>query len=244
MNEYKTPVYFLSDCHLPLIVKHGQEDWTPRVLRFLREEACKANTLFLVGDLFDFWFEWKRSVPSATFKVLAELHNMVNSGKRVIYLGGNHDGHVGRFLTEEAGIEVHRKPVVAEIENKRFYILHGDGVAPSDHGYRMLRALVRWKPTEAIYRLVHPDFGIWFAHKVSRFSRYSGGMLFDGDENPYLDFGRKILDKGNDFVVMGHMHKAAEIRTEGGGFFAIGDWIESGSYGVFEDGKFSIRYYK
>lgn len=244
MQDYPSPAYFLADCHLPLIPRPGQEEWMPRALRFLRGEALRAKSLFLVGDLFDFWFEWRHSIPGAAFPVLAALHELVQGGRRVVYLSGNHDGHVGRYLTDFVGLEVSRRPLDVTIDGKRVHIIHGDGLAAGDRGYRMLRRLVRWPPTEAMYRLVHPDFGIWFAHKVSGVSReqFSGKTIWAPES--YRDYATRKLDEGFNYVVMGHRHEAEFIPHANGGFLAIGDWIGSGSYGVIEVGSGELRHFE
>ncbi len=214
------------------------------MVRFLQQEASKAGSLFIVGDLFDFWFEWKYSIPSGAFPVLAALHQLKSDGVRVLYLGGNHDGHVGKFLSEQVGIEVSREAVDLEIDQSQFHIIHGDGVAKYDHGYRLLRGAVRWPPTEAIYRMVHPDFGIWFAKKLSKGSHtyFSGKKIWSPDS--YRDYATEVLDRGMNFVVMGHRHESEWISHKNGGFLAIGDWIRKRSYGWFENGKAELRYFE
>jgi UDP-2,3-diacylglucosamine hydrolase len=214
------------------------------VVEFLRKEASLAKSLFLLGDIFDFWFEWRHSVPSAAFPVLSALHELALGGCRILYLGGNHDGHVGRFLTEQVGIEVSRGPVDITIDDKRFHLIHGDGLAPSDHGYRALRRLVRWTPTEALYRLVHPDFGVWFANKVSGVSREQFSSKVVWAPESYRNYAKGKIEEGFDCVVMGHRHEAERIEYGNGVFLAVGDWIRSGSYGVFEEGKIELRFFR
>lgn len=227
-----------------MIPRPGQEDWTPCVQRFLRQEASKAKSLIIVGDLFDFWFEWRHSVPAGAFPVLAELNKLRQDGVRILYIGGNHDGHVGRFLREQVGIETSRNSVDIDIDQSSFHVIHGDGLAKGDFGYRMLRSLVRWPPTEAIYRLVHPDFGIWFAHKLSGTSRqyFSGKKIWAADS--YREYACQALDKGTNFVVMGHRHEGEWIPHANGGFLAVGDWIGKKSYGWFENGLAELRYFE
>ncbi len=237
------PAVFIADCHIPLIVRRGQEQWRIKVERFLKDIAGRFRTLIIVGDLFDFWFEWRHSIPSAAFPILSVLYNLKQQGLEIVYLGGNHDGHIGRFLSEEIGIIIYREPFEAVIANKRFYIIHGDGIAPADRGYRMLRRLVRWKPVEWVYRLIHPDVGIWFAYKLSSTSRefFSGQVVHPADS--YREFALKKLDEGYNFVVMGHRHECEFIPHQNGGFLAIGDWIRSGSYGVFDGENTELKYY-
>ncbi len=244
MNKYTSPVYFLSDCHLPLIVKPGQESWTPTVVNFLRKKASRAKTLFLVGDIFDFWFEWRHSIPGAAFPVLVELNKFAQQGVEIIYMAGNHDGHIGKFLEDKVGLTTTRKPIDAEIDGSKFHILHGDGIAQDDRGYRILRSLVRWKPTEAIYKLIHPDFGIWFANKVSKYSRVTGGNRKAVGLKQYHEYAERKLNEGFNYVIMGHVHECAVFDHKNGGYYAIGDWIGKHGYGVFENGEMTLEFFK
>ena len=243
MLTCQPPVYFLSDCHLPMIGRKGEDNQHQRVVRFLREEASQGQALFIVGDLFDFWFEWRHSVPSAAFPVLEELHRLVANGRQVVYLAGNHDGHIGRFLEREVGLTVSRKWVDAQVGGKLFHVIHGDGIAPADRGYRVLRTAVRWKPTETLYRLVHPDLGIWIAHLVSRTSHNYASYRDKFGPEPYQDYARRKLEEGFNFVVMGHRHHADRLDHPQGGYLAIGDWIRDGSYGVYEGGELKLKFY-
>ncbi|MDP8237576.1 MAG: UDP-2,3-diacylglucosamine diphosphatase [Candidatus Hatepunaea meridiana] len=244
MNKYHSPAYFLSDCHLPLIPRPGQEEWTPTVVRFLRKIASDARTLFIVGDLFDFWFEWRYSVPSAAFPILTELSNLRKKNIDIIYIAGNHDGHLGNFLKNEVDLTISREPIDVEIDSRKFHIIHGDGIAKSDHGYRILRGLVRWKMTEKIYKLVHPDLGIWFARCISKHSRITGGNPKAGRLEYYTNYADRKLDSGFNFVVMGHIHEAKMFPHHNGGFFSIGEWMKKHSYGVFKEDEMELEFFE
>ncbi len=217
------------------------EEWIPLVLRFLYEEASKGKSLFLVGDLFDFWFEWKHAIPARSFKVLAALHELTRSGIEIYYLGGNHDGHVWKHLENEVGVHVSRESVNVQIDDKTFHIIHGDGVAQNDRGYRMLRSLVRWKPTEAIFRLIHPDFGIWLAGRVSKLSREHLSHDDKFGAEPYREYAKWRIDQGYNYVVMGHRHSSEWIPHTNGGYLAIGDWIGRSSYGLFSQNVLELK---
>lgn len=245
INNIQQPIAFLADCHLPLITRPEQEVWVERVVEFLRAPMASVRTLVLAGDLFDFWFEWRYSVPEAAFPVLAELYALRRKGVHIIYLAGNHDGHPGRFMEKRLGLTVSREAVDLETDGLHVHVAHGDGVAPADRAYRLLRRLVRWKFTEWVYRnLVHPDWGIWFAHRVSRFSgRYTSQKDAFGPE-PYRDYARAKLATGCDIVVMGHRHAVDVVEHDRGGYFAIGDWIRSGSYGWLENGRMEVRFFR
>ena len=243
MVTLQEPTVFISDSHLPLIPHPERDGWAPRLINFLTEIVKPPSTLVIVGDLFDFWFEWRYSIPSGAFRVLSTLRNLSENGVRIIYLGGNHDGHVGSFLEDEVGVVVSRKPIDAEIGGKRFHIVHGDGIAPSDRGYRLLRCLIRWKFTESIYRLVHPDLGIWIANKISKISRVTVSKIDTFGAEPYRQYAVNKLDDGFNFVIMGHRHQAEYREHSNGAYVAIGDWLNRGSYGYFIDGEMKLKYF-
>lgn len=245
MFDCHSPAYFFADSHLPLICEKGREDWIPHVLDFLNTEARKSKTLFLVGDIFDFWFEWKHSIPARAFRVLAALERLAENGTRVIYLAGNHDGHLGSFLETEVGMEITRGSFDALIDGRKIHIIHGDGVVEQDRGYRLLRRLVRWGPTEKVYRLVHPDFGIWFASKVSALSRNHLSHHDKFGAEPYQRYADKMLAAGFNYVVMGHRHVSKYTpHVNGGGFISVGGWIRDRSYGVFADGSMRLEHFR
>ncbi|MFN3822299.1 MAG: UDP-2,3-diacylglucosamine diphosphatase [bacterium] len=239
----QSPVLFVADSHLPLIVRTGQEHWRSRMIRFLRQVAPQFSSLVILGDLFDFWFEWRYVIPSPAFPVLSALYDLHRLGIDIVYIAGNHDGHIGKFLTEEIGVKISRRPMDVIIEGLKVHLIHGDGIAPSDSAYRILRGIVRAPITESLFRLVHPDLGIWLAHKLSRFSRQTMGKKKPNSDQYYREYAFKRLESGDQWVVMGHRHQAELIHHYRGGFLAIGDWIRSGSYGLFREGRAELAFY-
>lgn len=244
MIKQKSPAYFLSDCHLPLISDDYNRDWDKKVIRFLQSIRDDARSLFLIGDIFDFWFEWKHAVPSRAFPVLSVLHEMVKDDISIFYLAGNHDHHPGRFLENEVGLYVSRTNLSVKIEDKRLFLVHGDGIAEQDKGYRMLRSLVRWGPTEHIFRQIHPDWGIGFAKNLSKGSRKHFSSKDKFGVKPYRDKAFTLIDQGYDYVLMGHRHDSGVYNHGSGSFFAIGNWIGQGTYCRFENGEMQMLSFK
>jgi len=243
MLKCDSPAIFLADCHLPLLPSPSQNGWTERVLQFLRTKAAQSATLVLVGDIFDFWFEWKHAVPGRAFKVLSALSELAQSGIKIFYLAGNHDGHPGSFLEQQVGLTVIRRNLDLEIDGRKFHFTHGDGIAAADRGYRMLRSLVRWGPTEGIFRLVHPDFGIRFAAWLSNASTEHFSVTDKFGIDPYKKYAFNKIDEGFDFVVMGHRHKSEFHRYKNGAFLGVGGWIPDGGYGIFKGGEAMIKHF-
>ena len=243
MLKCNSPAIFLADCHLPLVPNKNQTGWTEQVIEFLRSKASKSATIVLVGDIFDFWFEWKHTVPARAFPVLSVLSELAHSGTKIIYMAGNHDGHPGRFLEEQVGLTVVRGHLDMEIDNRKFHFIHGDGIAPPDGSYRMLRSLVRWGPTEGLFQLIHPDLGIRFAAWLSKASseHFSAEDKFGLD--PYKDYAFNKIDQGFDYVVMGHRHSSEFHPYKDGAFMGVGGWIPDKGYGIFEEGVARIEHF-
>ena len=169
------PVYFIADAHLGVRSREREAPREERLHAFLGSLAGRASALVIVGDLFDFWFEYRTAIPRRHFATLAILRRLRESGVALTYLNGNHDFWLGRFLAAEVGIETHDGPLALEAQGRRLWVHHGDGLVGGDLGYRLLRSVIRHPASIALYGLLHPDLGIPLAHQVSRWSRQSRG---------------------------------------------------------------------
>ena len=235
------PVYFVSDAHIgtaPPDVERSREE---KLLALLAEVEEKAAALIIVGDLFDFWFEYRHAVPRRGFAILARLRRLAESGLPVHFLGGNHDWWAGSFLTEQVGVVSHSEPVDLECQGRRLFVAHGDGLAPGDLGYRILRRVFRNRLAIALYRLIHPDLGIPLATRSSHTSRrytetqpVNGPRLLEAIARPH--FGR-----GRDAVLIGHFHRPVHVRQGARDFIINGDWMTHFSYTVLEKSVFELR---
>ena len=236
--------YFISDIHLGAKSEDEEKERVAKFLSFLENIENKAEKLFIVGDLFDFWFEYKYVIPKRYFSVLYQLKKIRDKNIEIQYFTGNHDFWLGEFFSKELGIITHENDWSGTIDGKKFYLYHGDGIAKRDSGYRFLKKVLRNKTNLKIYRWLHPDVGIPFARFVSGSSRHYTDRINLNDNDDYINFARKKFDEGYDYVLMGHRHNPMEINERGKKYINLGDWLVHFSYAVF-DGKFlKLKLYK
>ncbi len=233
--------YFISDVHLGVKSDIGVKEQESVLLKFLDEIKNDANELIIVGDLFDCWIEYKHVVPKGFYRFLSKIDEFVNDGIKITYLSGNHDFWYGTYFKDEFGIEIIHHPISKEIEGKKFYIHHGDGLAYKDTGYKILKAVLRNKTSQFFYSLLHPDFGIWLAKKSSSSSRGYTGKKNYSLRDGLQDFAVKKFDEGYDYVLMGHRHYAYTYKEKNGLYANLGDWVKIFSYGEFKNGEFKLK---
>lgn len=235
------PCFVASDMHVGAAPPSSEA----AVVRWLDHVAREAGSLVLVGDIFDFWFEYRRVILRDHFRVLAALRRVVEAGVPVTYLGGNHDWWGGSFLEDDVGVAFHRDPVELELGGRRLLAAHGDGLGRGDLGYRILRILLRSRLTRRAFRWIHPDVGARIADAVSGTeAREGSGSGPTPDERARAAFleewarERLEADPELDGVLVGHAHVPAVTEVEPGRFYLnAGDWIHHRSYLVLVDGE-------
>ena len=234
--------YFISDAHLGL-----QDDKTERqrissLLDFLTYAGEHADGLYIVGDLFDFWFEYASVTPRRYFPIIFALKELVNKGIPVEYITGNHDFGMDSFFEEDLGIRIHKEPLNTTLDGKRAYISHGDGLAKKDVGYRFLKKVLRNRINIALYRLLHPDIGFRLALFCSKLSR--NHLAIENKDEEYIQYARAKFADGFERVILAHTHRPQEYRENGFTYINTGDWMHFFSYGKLEGGQLSIEYWK
>jgi len=217
----------ISDVHLGGHAAEIEKQKIESLLSFLEAVQDQADLLYIVGDLYDFWFEYRRVIPKMDLKVLFKLRRLVESGVQIIYLAGNHDIWLGSYLANEIGITIHHGPLVVEHNSLKLYIAHGDGLAKRDHLVRFLNFLFKNRLNVFLYRLIHPDLGIPFAHFIANISRGKGDNPYDAD---YREFARAKWSEGYDVVILGHSHIPVFEKVQDKYYINLGDWIEHFSY--------------
>ena len=233
--------FFISDAHLgtdPEAREAGREALLHDFLRFL---PGRASALYIVGDLFDFWFEYRTAIPRRYFHTLRALARLRESGVEVTYLAGNHDFWLGRFMDEELRIRTHDGPLELELQGRRVWLHHGDGLIGGDLGYKLLKRLLRNRTSIALYRWLHPDLGIPLAHWASRLSRESRAKYAVDGARLAREIATPRFALGFDAVMIGHFHRAFEHREDGRVFYVLGDWMERFTYVELADGQFRMN---
>jgi UDP-2,3-diacylglucosamine hydrolase len=203
------------------------------LLKFLR---CipEGSELFILGDLFDYWFEYKRVYQKGFYRTLAALDDLINRGNKIHYFIGNHDFFHNGFFDKELGIKLYAQPVSLTLNNKKFYLGHGDGLVENDTGYNILKSILRNKFIQRLYALIHPDIGVAIASSTSRKSRDYTSARDNGEGDGLFNAAKKKIEEGYDFVLFGHLHKKCNIKYKNGFYINLGSWLDKPCYGEFD----------
>ncbi len=237
MEKYS---YFISDLHLGLNDSETEKQKEDLLVEFLLSIRSDAENLFILGDLFDYWFEYKRVIQKGFYKIFAALKELSEAGVKIYYLIGNHDFMHKDFFYKEFNATVLQTDLEVEIHGKRFYLSHGDDHVLNDNGYKILKKILRNKLLQNLYSKLHPNFGIWLASRTSKKSRkYTDGKNFTEDDGLIKKATEKI-SAGFDFVIMGHTHLLKEIKINNGIYLNLGTWLDKPLYAVFKNDKIEI----
>ncbi|TAK61389.1 MAG: UDP-2,3-diacylglucosamine diphosphatase, partial [Bacteroidetes bacterium] len=233
--------YFFSDVHLGLGSQEEERKKEERLLAFLDVVMNDANQIFIVGDLFDAWFEYRTVIPKGFHRTLTKLEDLVRKNITVHYLAGNHDYWMGNFFSDELGVKIYHEEFEVTIDGKRIFLHHGDGFAHNDAGYRILKKILRHPFNIKLYKMLHPDIGLSLAKSSSKKSRhYTSGKHY-GEEDGMVSFARKMLAQGFDAVIMGHRHQSTFMQIGNGVYINLGDWIHHYTYAELHDGVFQLK---
>ena len=242
-------IYFSSDNHLGAPTKEKSFPREQKFVKWLDEIKHDAAAIFLLGDLFDFWFEYKTVVPRGFTRVLGKLAEITDSGIPVYYFVGNHDLWMNGYFEEELNIPVYHKPQEYTFNDKTFFIGHGDGLGPGDKGYKRMKKVFTNPLAKWFYRWLHPDWGVKLAQHLSVKNKIISGdedVKFLGEENEWLVqyCKRKVEEKHRDYFVFGHRHLPLEIEVgKNSKYINLGDWITYYTYGVFDGEKMELKTY-
>jgi UDP-2,3-diacylglucosamine hydrolase len=240
-------VYFSSDYHLGVPSLPKSREREKLIVRWLESIQHDAQTIFLVGDIFDFWFEYNKTVPRGFVRLLGKLAELSDQGIELIIFTGNHDMWMSGYLTEEVGAAIYRNPVSFTFHtsagSKTILIGHGDGLGPGDSTYKFLKKVFENEFFQTIFRLVHPDVGMWIAMEWSKRSRIAnvnkGEERFLGADNEWLfQYCREIESQHHhDYYIFGHRHLVLDMDVSASSkYINLGEWVSQQHYAVF-DGK-------
>ena len=250
MNNLSTKIYFLSDFHLGAPDAVSSLKREKRICRFLDIAKKDATEIFVVGDLFDFWFEYSSVVPKGYVRILGKLAELTDSGIAVHFFVGNHDMWMKNYFQTELNISVYFEPKEFIFNNKKFLIGHGDGLGPGDKGYKMMKKVFRNPACQWLFGVLPPNMGIGLANYFSRKSRAKTPLadeVFMGEENEWLiTYCKEVLKhKHYDYFIFGHRHLPIDfLLKENSRYLNLGEWINYDSYAVFDGEKLELLYYK
>ena len=234
MSEKK--VYFASDFHLGAPDYDSSLKREKKIVGWLDHIKSDASEIFLVGDLFDFWFEYKRAIPKGFVRLQGKIAELTDAGTPVHVFTGNHDMWIFDYIPKELGVVLHRDPIQREYFGKKYYIGHGDGLGPGDKGYKMIKKIFANTFFQWMFARLHPNFGIWIADLSSRTSRAKAkgkDEIFLGEDKEWLiQYCREILTKEHfDYFVFGHRHLPLDFKlSDNSTYFNLGEWINYSTY--------------
>jgi UDP-2,3-diacylglucosamine hydrolase len=238
-------IFFISDAHLGSDDEETELVKVEKLFAFLEMVKQEGEKLYILGDLFDFWFEYKTAIPKQHLKVVFKLASLVDHGILIHYITGNHDFWLGDYLSEEVGIHIHRDFIETTENGMRLFLIHGDGLSPSDWKYRaFVRTPLRNRLAIKLYRLIPPDWGIPLARAVSSSSRGHTSGRQPKFLKDYEDYAEKKLTEGFDAVIIGHIHHPVLKQYDGGIYLNTGDFYQHFSYGKLADSGLTLEHYQ
>ena len=243
-------IYFLSDFHLGAPNAAGSLIREKIIIKFLNEIKVDADQIFIVGDLFDFWYEYKKVVPKGYVRILGKLAELTDDGIPIHFFVGNHDMWMKDYFQTELNIPVYFEPAPFEFAGKKFLVGHGDGLGPGDHGYKFIKKLFRNKACNWLFGILPPYIGMSIAHYFSKKSRAQTGQsneIFLGEDGEWLiTYCKEVLKTDfYDYFIFGHRHLPIDFKlTEKSRYINLGDWIKYFSYAVFDSQTTELKYYE
>ena len=243
-------VYFLSDAHLgSLAIEHGRMQ-ERRLVRFLDSIKTKAAAIYLLGDMFDFWNEYRHVVPKGYTRFLGKVSELTDMGVEVHFFTGNHDIWTYGYLEQECGMTVHRKPSTVEIYGKVFYLAHGDGLGDPDSKFKLLRKMFHNHTCQALLNAIHPRWGMALGlnwAKKSRLKELANPCPYKGEDKEELVLFAKDQERQSnhrDYYIFGHRHIELDLMlSHTTRLLVLGDWIDNFTFGVFDGEQFWMENY-
>ena len=251
MSETKrNKIYFASDFHLGAPNYQASRKREDKIVGWLNSIKADCQELYLVGDLFDFWFEYKKAIPKGFVRLQGKIAEFSDAGIPVTLFTGNHDMWIFDYLPKELGVTLHRKPIRKTFQGKEFLIGHGDGLGPGDHGYKFIKKVFANRLSQWLFARLHPNFGIGLADYWSGKSRNANrgeDKKFLGEENEWLAiYCKEYLKKERvDYFIFGHRHLPLDLKVgESSRYVNLGEWMNYQSYAVFDGNKLELKEWK
>ncbi|MBS1647467.1 MAG: UDP-2,3-diacylglucosamine diphosphatase [Bacteroidetes bacterium] len=248
--SFKQKIYFASDFHLGVPTYEASLAREKRIVAWLDEIKKEAAEIFLVGDVFDFWFEYRYTAPKGFVRLLGKIAEITDGGTPVHLFTGNHDMWLRNYLPKEIGITLHTQPIERTFGKKTFFIGHGDGLGPGDKQYKFIKKLFANSFLQWCFARLHPNLAFATAHYFSSKSRIATGnadATYLGDDKEWLVAfcKEKLTEKQYDYFIFGHRHLPLEIKlTEQSKYINLGEWINYYTYAEFDGKDIRLKYYK
>lgn len=235
-------IYFASDFHLGVPDYESSLEREKRIVKWLDSIKNDAHTIYLLGDIFDFWFEYRHAIPKGYIRIQGKLAELRDQGIPIIFFTGNHDMWMFDYFEKELSIPIVRKPQELIVGDQLLLIGHGDGLGPGDATYKVIKRFFNSKLCQWLFARIHPNLGIGLAQLWSRRSRISNlkkEEKFEGEEGEFLWVYCNEMEKKkhHDFYVFGHRHLPLDLKINGSSrYINLGEWVHFSTYGVY-DGK-------
>lgn len=235
-------IYFISDAHLGSWAMTHRRMQERRLVRFLDDIKEKASAVYLLGDMFDFWYEWRYTVPKGYTRLLGKISELTDNGVEVHYFTGNHDIWAYSYFERECGVILHREPVTVELGDKVFFLAHGDGLGDPNRNFKIIRAIFHNRTCQKLFSALHPRWSMWFGQTWAKHSRMK---RVDGKEPPFMGEDKEHLvlftkeymqtHPDIDFFIYGHRHIELDLMlSHKTRMLILGDWISQFTYAVFD----------
>lgn len=243
-------IYFASDFHLGVPDAPSSQAREKRIVAWLDTVKHDAHSIYLMGDIFDFWFEYKHAIPKGFIRLQGKLAELRDAGLPIYFFTGNHDMWLFDYFEKEMGIVIYRQPVLLEVNKKKLLIGHGDGLGPGDHVYKILKKFFNSHVCQWLFARIHPNLGIAIAQYWSRQSRISNTKneeKFKGEENEFLFSYCKDLERQqhHDFYVFGHRHLPLDLKiNEHSRYINLGEWVHFDTYAAFDGNDMELKVFK
>lgn len=246
-------IYFIADAHLGSRGVPNSREQERRLVRFMDSIKDKASALYMLGDMFDFWYEYRMVVPRGFTRFLGKVSELTDNGVEVHFFTGNHDIWVLDYLQTECGVILHREPLVADLAGKRFYIAHGDGLGDPNWSFRLLRGIFHSEICRKLFSCIHPrwavDFGLaWAKHSRMKREKMGGELPYLGEDKEYqVIYAKDYLKQHPDinYFLFGHRHIELDLMLSSQSrLLILGDWITLWTYAVFDGEKVEMKNYE
>ncbi|HIP35768.1 MAG TPA: UDP-2,3-diacylglucosamine diphosphatase [Crocinitomix sp.] len=243
-------IYFASDFHLGVPSYEKSLEREKKIIAWLEQIEKDAEEIFLLGDVFDFWFEYKRAIPKGFVRLQGKIANLTDKGIKVHWFLGNHDMWIFDYIPKELGVELHQSEIERKFNNQLFFIGHGDGLGPGDKGYKFIKKIFRSKISQWFFARLHPNFGVgianFWSHKSRKHTADNDAKFYGEDKEMLIQYCKqKVKEKPYHFFVFGHRHYPIDFKiNESSRYINTGDWISYFTYAVFDGENMELKTFK